>query len=162
MHAAFERRTVGSDPEAFAGGAYSRRSSWTQADSGAQGARSGAVDPQYRRPVAHAPAVLPELQDSASPISAIVRERGDSSGADRSGNTLRQQGAIDESESYIDDTFASAKGGGDKIGPTKLGKDVKIMAIVDRHGLPLAVTMQLEGLQTLSDNQPARLSAVVN
>jgi hypothetical protein len=69
-----------------------------------------------------------------------VRERGDSSGADRSGNTLRQQGAIDESESYIDDTFASAKGGGDKIGPTKLGKDVKIMAIVDRHGLPLAVT----------------------
>lgn len=37
-------------------------------------------------------------------------------------------------------TFASAKGGGDEIGPTRRGKGVKIMAIVDRHGLPLAVS----------------------
>ncbi|GMW08128.1 MAG: DDE transposase [Nevskiales bacterium] len=55
-------------------------------------------------------------------------------------NTLRVDGAIDESECYIDATFASAKGGGEAIGPTKRGKGVKIMAIVDRHGLPLAVT----------------------
>ena len=55
-------------------------------------------------------------------------------------NSLREQGAIDESECYIDATFASAKGGGEQIGPTKRGKGVKIMAIVDRHGLPLAVT----------------------
>ena len=55
-------------------------------------------------------------------------------------NTLREQGAIDESECFIDATFASAKGGGDEIGPTRRGKGVKIMAIVDRHGLPLAVT----------------------
>ncbi len=53
---------------------------------------------------------------------------------------LREQGAVDESECYIDATFASAKGGGDEIGPTKRGKGVKVMAIVDRHGLPLAVT----------------------
>ena len=46
--------------------------------------------------------------------------------------------AIDESECYIDATFASAKGGGAQIGPTRRGKGVKIMAIVDRHGLPLA------------------------
>ena len=55
-------------------------------------------------------------------------------------NTLREQGEVDESECYIDATFASAKGGGDQIGPTRRGKGVKIMAIVDRHGLPLAVT----------------------
>jgi transposase len=55
-------------------------------------------------------------------------------------NALRDDGAIDESECYIDATFASAKGGGDEIGPTRRGKGVKIMAIVDRHGLPLAVT----------------------
>jgi hypothetical protein len=55
-------------------------------------------------------------------------------------NTLREFGAIDESECYIDATFATAKGGGDQIGPTKCGQGVKIMAIVDRHGLPLAVT----------------------
>ena len=55
-------------------------------------------------------------------------------------NTLREEGEIDESECFIDATFASAKGGGVEIGPTRRGKGVKIMAIVDRHGLPLAVT----------------------
>lgn len=55
-------------------------------------------------------------------------------------NALRDEGAIDESECFIDATFASAKGGGDEIGKTKRGKGVKIMAIVDRHGLPLAVS----------------------
>ena len=33
-----------------------------------------------------------------------------------------------------------AKGGGSEIGPTKRGKGLKIMAIVDRHGLPLSVS----------------------
>jgi transposase len=55
-------------------------------------------------------------------------------------NALREQGVIDERECFIDATFASAKGGGDEIGPTKRGKGVKIMAIVDRHGLPLSVS----------------------
>lgn len=55
-------------------------------------------------------------------------------------NTLRKQGALDEREAFIDATFASAKGGGEAIGPTKRGKGVKIMAIVDRHGLPLSVS----------------------
>ena len=55
-------------------------------------------------------------------------------------NALRDAGGLDERESFIDATFASAKGGGDKIGPTKRGKGVKIMAIVDRHGLPLPVS----------------------
>jgi len=55
-------------------------------------------------------------------------------------NTLREAGTLDESEAFIDATFASAKGGGEEIGKTKRGKGVKIMAIVDRHGLPLAVS----------------------
>jgi transposase len=55
-------------------------------------------------------------------------------------NALRDQGDIDERECFIDATFATAKGGGDEIGPTKRGKGVKIMAIVDRHGLPLSVS----------------------
>jgi transposase len=55
-------------------------------------------------------------------------------------NTLRDEGGIDESACFIDATFASAQGGGEEIGPTKRGKGVKIMAIVDRHGLPLAVS----------------------
>ena len=55
-------------------------------------------------------------------------------------NTLRAEGEIDESECFIDATFSSAKGGGEEIGPTRRGKGVKIMAIVDRHGLPLSVS----------------------
>ena len=55
-------------------------------------------------------------------------------------NELRDRGVIDEREAFIDATFASAKGGGPEIGPTRRGKGVKIMAIVDRHGLPLSVS----------------------
>ena len=55
-------------------------------------------------------------------------------------NTLREQGQIDEEECFIDAMFSSAKGGGAEIGPTRRGKCVKIMGIVDRNGLPLAVS----------------------
>ena len=55
-------------------------------------------------------------------------------------NTLREQGQIDEEECFIDAMFSSAKGGGEEIGLTRRGKGVKIMGIVDRHGLPLAVS----------------------
>ena len=55
-------------------------------------------------------------------------------------NALRDEGVLDESECFIDATFASAKGSGDEIEPTKRGKHSKIMPIVYRHGLPLAVS----------------------
>lgn len=54
-------------------------------------------------------------------------------------NTLREEGVIDERERFIDATFATAKGGGEGIGPTRRGNGVQILAIVDRHGLPLSV-----------------------
>ena len=47
-------------------------------------------------------------------------------------------GALDEEECFIDATFVMAKGGGSEIGTTKRGK-LKIMAIVERRGLPLSV-----------------------
>ena len=55
-------------------------------------------------------------------------------------NELRDRGALDEEECFIDATFVMAKGGGAEIGTTKCGKGMKIMAIVDRHGLPLSVS----------------------
>ena len=51
-------------------------------------------------------------------------------------NELRDRGALDEEECFIDATFVMAKGGGADVGATKRGKGMKIMAIVDRHGLP--------------------------
>jgi transposase len=56
-------------------------------------------------------------------------------------NELRECGEIDEREAYIDATFVPARGGGEGVGLTKRGKGVKIMAIVDRHGLPLAASI---------------------
>jgi len=55
-------------------------------------------------------------------------------------NMLRDENVIDERESFIDATFAMARGGGDGVGLTKRGKGVKILAIVDKHGLPLSVS----------------------
>src|SRR5262245_32796415 len=55
-------------------------------------------------------------------------------------NELRERGVLDEKECFIDATFVMAKGGGAEVGPTKRGKGMKIMAIVDRHGLPLSVS----------------------
>ena len=55
-------------------------------------------------------------------------------------NTLREEGALDERACFIDATFAAAKGGGDAVGLTKRGTGVKILAIVDRQGLPLSVS----------------------
>jgi len=53
-------------------------------------------------------------------------------------NMLRDEGTIDERESFIDAPLAAAKGGGEAVGLTKRGKGVKIRAIVDRHGRPLS------------------------
>ena len=42
-------------------------------------------------------------------------------------------------ECFIDGTFSKARGGGDGIGCTRVGKGVKIMVLVDARGLPVAV-----------------------
>src|SRR5262245_3843576 len=55
-------------------------------------------------------------------------------------NELRARGVLDQEESFIDATFAMAKGGGADVGPTKRGKGLKIMAIVDGQGLPRSVS----------------------
>ena len=42
-------------------------------------------------------------------------------------------------ECFIDGTFSKAKGEGDGIGCTRVGKGVKIMVLVDARGLPVAI-----------------------
>src|SRR5262249_7770618 len=53
-------------------------------------------------------------------------------------NELRDRGALDEEECFIDATFVMAKGGGAESGGAKRGTGMKNMADVDRHGLPLS------------------------
>jgi hypothetical protein len=53
--------------------------------------------------------------------------------------TSRQRGAGRGRELHRRD-LCDGQGGGTEIGPTKRGKGMKLMAIVDRHGLPLSVS----------------------
>jgi transposase len=55
------------------------------------------------------------------------------------GRLVEDRGEYRLYECFIDATFSKAKGGGDGIGPTKAGKGVKIMILVDARGLPVAV-----------------------
>ena len=75
-------------------------------------------------------------------------------------NELRERGVLDEEECFIDATFVMAKGGGAEVGPTKRGKGMKIMAIVDCHGLPLAV--RLAGLKWVLDSGLSALMDVLS
>lgn len=55
------------------------------------------------------------------------------------GRLVEERGGYRLYECFIDATFSKAKGGGDGIGATKVGKGVKIMVLVDARGLPVAV-----------------------
>ena len=56
------------------------------------------------------------------------------------GRCVEERGGYRLYECFIDGTFSKAKGGGDGIGLTKVGKGVKIMILVDARGLPVAVS----------------------
>jgi len=66
----------------------------------------------------------------AGVFEAIMRDAG---------RCVEERGGYKLYECFIDGTFAKAKGGGDGIGCTKAGKGVKIMVLVDAHGVPVAV-----------------------
>jgi transposase len=55
------------------------------------------------------------------------------------GRLVEERGKYRLYECFIDGMFSKARGGGDGIGCTKVGKGVKIMVLVDARGLPVAV-----------------------
>ena len=55
------------------------------------------------------------------------------------GRLVEERGGYKLYECFIDGTFSKAKGGGDGIGCTRVGKGVKIMVLVDANGLPVSV-----------------------
>ncbi|MGH7181148.1 MAG: IS5 family transposase [Nitrospiraceae bacterium] len=139
-HASVARRPMGTDVGAFSRGAHPGEPPGAQACAYARRVGGGVLDSEHRRAVASAAAVLSQLQNSLSPVPPwrereVLREI-----FTHLTNTLRDEGAIDERENFVDATFAAAKGGGDGIGPIRRGKGVKILAMVDRHGLPLSVS----------------------
>ncbi len=113
---------MGAHPASFSRGAHCRRSSRTQADFDAARARTGPLDCQHRCAVAHAASEVSELQNRASSVSVVVPRRSFASSSDgRCQRTWRRRG-LDEEASFIDATFAMAKGGGAEISPAMRGK----------------------------------------
>jgi hypothetical protein len=51
------------------------------------------------------------------------------------GRLVETRGGYRLYECFIDATFSKAKGGGDGVGVTRVGKGVKIMVLVDARGL---------------------------
>ena len=66
---------MGTDTGAFSGGEHSCGACRAQADRHAARVGGGVVDLEYGSPVAYAAAVLPELQNSASTLSALAPPR---------------------------------------------------------------------------------------
>ena len=91
MHAALDRRAVGSDPGELSGRELSRRPPGSQAGLRAQDARGGAVEPEYRRAVAQSPAKLSELQQSRRRATfGSAGDGGEECGATKRGNLVNR------------------------------------------------------------------------
>ena len=98
------------------------------------------MDSEHRRAMAHVPQCYPNYKTVHRRFQQWCRTRGPARDPHAAGEYAARRRGLDERESFIDATFAAAKGGGDGMGLTKRGKGVKILAIVDRHGLPLSVS----------------------
>src|SRR5215210_4544637 len=71
-------------------------------------------------------------------FSLWVRERVFENIMRDAGELIEERGGYRLYECFVDATFSKARGGGDGIGVTRVGKGVKIMLLVDAKGLPVA------------------------
>ncbi|WKZ34455.1 MAG: IS5 family transposase [Anaerolineales bacterium] len=55
---------------------------------------------------------------------------------------VKERGKLDLTECFIDGSFVIAKKGAEGVGKTKRGKGTKLMAVADRAGLPIAISVE--------------------
>ncbi len=112
---------------------------WAPMDRSAPRAQRRAVGPAHRRPVGGSAGALSALSNLPSPLSAVAAEwsAGSPAPATRRRSPRPRQTRSDRSLRRCH--LRGGEKGGAAIGPTRRGKGSKIMAICDRHGLPLAV-----------------------
>jgi len=141
MQGLITRRAVGNGFENIFLRGTPRRSPRTKTGTDARGTASGAVDLEHRRAVPHPAAELPELHDGASTLSVaagalVVARRAHETGQ----RAARGRRDRRERELHRRDICLGHGRWGARIGKTRRGKGVKIMVIVDRHGMPLTVS----------------------
>ena len=128
---------MGTHPGSFSRGEYCRWTSLPQTDSDPLCARSGAGILNTGAQWHMLPQSYPNYKTVHRRFQSWCRDEVLRRVLTDVANELRDRGTLNEEECFIDATFVMAKGGGSEIGATKRGKGMKIMAIVDRHGLPL-------------------------
>ena len=100
------------------------------------------VDLEDRRSVGRPARPVSVVSNLPPSVSAVGRSGVLRSILEVLAQALLDEGYLDLQEAFIDGSFAPAKQGGASIGKTKRGKGSKIMAIVDRQGLPVAVHVE--------------------
>ncbi len=137
MHAP-QRCAVGGDQAAAAREATNRRTRSAVARC-PRGARRGALDSAYRSPLARLAARIPAVPDVPSPIPAMGARRPSRAHSACSGRRSAAPWCPRPGGSIHRCFLQQCEKRGDCVGPTRRGKGTKIMAIADRHGLPLAL-----------------------
>src|ERR1017187_6815514 len=132
------RRPVGGARTAFPSEAAGRRARSTVARH-ASGVERCVLGLTHRRSLARSASSLSALSNLSSPIPTVAAFRAAHTAAAETGRRLtRPREARSERIVYRRQLQFGEKRGS-AVGPTRRGKGSKIMAIADRHGLPVAV-----------------------
>src|SRR6266545_3406351 len=95
----------------------------------------------YGSAVEGSPGALPLLPDVPSPVSILGGERHDATGAGSARPGPRGAGRARSQRVLHRWHLRGGEKGGSLVGKTKRGKGTKLMAIADRAGLPVAVSI---------------------
>jgi transposase len=105
----------------------------------ARGNERRAVDSTHRRSVARSAGSLSTLPNLSSAFSAMAALRTSHALAAETGRGLTRPRQTRSERSVHRRQLQRREKRGSAVGPTKRGKGSKIVAIADRHGLPIAV-----------------------
>ena len=104
-------------------------------------AERGTLDFTYRRPLARPAGPLSPLSDLPSSLSAVAARRDADAPSAPVGRRPARERQVGPLGDFHRRQLLEREKGGSAVGPTRRGKRSKIMAIADRHGLPLAASV---------------------
>src|SRR6185295_15259299 len=116
-------------------------SAWTAVARSARRPEWHSVDPSDRRAVAGPARSLSVVSDLPSPVPTVGGQRHVAGRAERPGRRPARARRLGPQRDLHRRLLCQRKKKGLHVGKTKRGKGTKIMAIADRAGLPVAITI---------------------
>lgn len=135
----FDRHTVGSHPKAHSCRSCEGRRSRTTLERSARGFERNFVGLANRCALEGSALFLSAVSNCSSQISALAQAGSDGGNPERARRGLTTTGWLGFEGKLRGWDVCSRQKGGDGIGPTKRGKGLKIMAVTDGNGLPIAL-----------------------